>query len=282
MFVAKLKAGPILQTKGFSSRRSNSTSCHGNIYILIHSSAGAAGASSRRWRRWHGTCGNWNVCLVLFAASQAAKAGLKNMSVSQWSCVFTWASSRVAFSWTGDRGRHCRLHASSDCDDCLHAYFCDSGARLDAPCGFYDRVCYPQKYTHRQQLARLEESARGDTEGDRHHQWAAGNSPGEGLWAQLQRTWRKSPIVHAKQWLQSLTGCLCKTHSESSSQDRQQTLSFLPTRDKEGQRQSPKALELSGDSCIEACSTLPLERRMNGCYWRSISTCPYLIWLSKK
>ena len=32
------------------------------------------------------------------------------MSVSQWSCVFTWASSRVAFSWTGDRGRLCRLH----------------------------------------------------------------------------------------------------------------------------------------------------------------------------
>ena len=26
--------------------------------------------------------------------------------------------------------------------DCLHAYFCDSGARLDAPYGFYDRVCY--------------------------------------------------------------------------------------------------------------------------------------------
>ena len=53
--------------------------------------------------------------------------------------------------------------------------FCDSGARLDAPCGFYDRVCY-QKYTHRQHLARLEEPARGDSEGDRHHQWAAGNS----------------------------------------------------------------------------------------------------------
>ena len=175
MFVAKLKAGPILQTKVFSSRRSTSTSCHGNIYILIHSSAGAAGASSRRWRRWHGTCGNWNVCLVLFAASQAAKPRLENMSVLQWSCVFTWASSRIAFSWTGDRGRLCRLHAASDRDDCLHAYFCDSGARLDAPCGFYDRVCY-QKYTHRQNLARLEDSARGDSEGDRHHQWAAGNS----------------------------------------------------------------------------------------------------------
>ena len=35
--------------------------------------------------------------------------------------------------------------------------------------------CY-QKYTHRQHLARLEESARGDAEGDRHHQRAAGNS----------------------------------------------------------------------------------------------------------
>ena len=268
MFVAKLKAGPILQTKVFSSRRSNSTSCHGNIYILIHTSAGAAGASSRRWRRWHGTCGNWNVCLVLFAASQAAKARLENMSVSQWSCVFTWASSRVAFSWTGDR------------DDCLHAYFCDSGARLDAPCGFYDRVCY-QKYTHRQHLARLEESARG-LGGRPSSPVSSRQQSGEGLWAQLQRTWRKSPTVHAKQWLQSLTGCFCKTHSESSSQDWQQTLSFLPTRDKEGQRQSPKALELSGDPCIEACSTLPLERRMSGCYWRSISTCPYLIWLSKK
>ena len=47
--------------------------------------------------------------------------------------------------------------------------------RSDAPCGFYDRVCY-QKYTPRQHLARLEESARGDSEGHRHHQWAAGNS----------------------------------------------------------------------------------------------------------
>ena len=140
-----------------------------------------------------------------FASSflRPAKARLENMSVSQWSCVFTWASSRVAFSWTGDRGRLCRLHAASDRDDCLHAYLCDSGARLDAPCGFYDRVCY-QKYTHRQHLARLEESARGDSEGDRHHQWAAGQQCGEGLWAQLQRTWRKSPTVHAKQWLQSL------------------------------------------------------------------------------
>ena len=119
-----------------------------------------------------GTCGNWNVCLVLFAASQAAKARLENMSVSQWSCVFTWASSRVAFSWTGDRGRLCRLHAASVRDDCLHAFsLWQPGARLDASCGFYDRVCY-QKYTHRQHLARLEESARGDAEGDRHHQWA--------------------------------------------------------------------------------------------------------------
>ena len=50
----------------------------------------------------------------------------------------------------------------------LHAFPCDSGARLDAPCGFYDRVCY-QKYTHRQHLATLEESARGDSEGDRNH-----------------------------------------------------------------------------------------------------------------
>ena len=95
------------------------------------------------------------------------------------------------------------------------------------------------------------------------------------------RTWRKSPTVHAKRWLQSLTGCLCKTHSESSSQDWQQTLSFLPTREREGQRQSPKALKLSGEPYIESCSTLPLERRVSGCYWRSISTCPYLIWLSK-
>ena len=60
-------------------------------------------------------------------------------------------------------------------DDCLHAFPCDSGARLDATCGFYDRVCY-QKYTHRQHFATLEESAGGDAEGDRHHQWAAGNS----------------------------------------------------------------------------------------------------------
>ena len=56
--------------------------------------------------------------------------------------------------------------------------------------------------------------------------------------------------MHAKQWLQSLTWCLCKTHSESSSQYWQQTSSFLPTRDKESQSQSPKALELSDDSCI--------------------------------
>ena len=172
LFVAKLKAGPILQTKVFSSRRSNSTSCHGNIHVLIHSSAGA---SSRRWRCLHGTCGNWNVCLGLFAASQAAKARMEFMSVSQWSCVFTWASSRVALCWASDRGRLCRLHTASVRDDCLHAFLCDSGARLDAPCGFYDRVCY-QKYTHRQHLARLEESARGDAGGDRHHQWAAGNS----------------------------------------------------------------------------------------------------------
>ena len=46
---------------------------------------------------------------------------------------------------------------------CMHAFLCDSGARLDAPRGFYDRVCY-------QHLARLEDSVRVDAEGDRHHQ----------------------------------------------------------------------------------------------------------------
>ena len=274
------KRGRSCKRRFFSSRRSTSTSCHGNIYILIHSSAGAAGASSRRWRRWHGTCGNWNVCLVLFAASQAAKARLENMSVSQWSCVFTWASSRVAFSWTGDRGRLCRLHAASDRDDCLHAYFCDSGARLDAPCGFYDRVCY-QKYTHRQNLARLEDSARGDSEEDRHCQWAAGNSLVRDSELSCNGPEGKAqPCTPNSVCSLSQDASARLTRSQVGKTDNKLCLFYQQeTKKVKGCRQK---LELSGDPCIEACSTLPLERRMSGCYWRSISTCPCLIWLSKK
>ena len=183
---------------------------------------------------------------------------------------------------TGDRGRLCRLHAASDRDDCLHAYFCDSGARLDAPCGFYDRVCY-QKYTHRQHLATLEESARGDSEGDRHHQWAAGNSLVRDSELSCNGPEGKAqPCTPNSGCSLSQDASARLTRSQVAKTDNK--LCFLPTRlwDKESQRQSPKALELSGDPCIEACSTLPLERRMSGCYWRSISTCPYLIWLSKK
>ena len=165
-------------------------------------------------------------------------------------CVFTWASSWVAFSRTGDRGRLCRLHTGSVRDDCLHALLCDRGARLDAPCGFYDRVCYQKLYSratscHTRRISKRRRGGRPSSPVSSRQQ------SGEELWAQLQRTWRKlSPTVHAKQWLQSLTGCLCKTHSESSSQYWQQTLSFLPTRDKKSQRQSLKALELGDDPCI--------------------------------
>ena len=193
----------------------------------------------------------------------------------------------VAFSWTGDRGRLCRLHAASDRDDCLHAYFCDSSARLDAPCGFYDRVCY-QKYTHRQHLARLEESARGDSEGDRHHQWAAGNVNSLVRDSELSCNARYGPEGKTQPCTPN-SGCSLSqdasarlTRSQVAKTDSKLCLFYQQeTKKVKGSRQkfsnSVVTLALS-----RACSTLPLERRMSGCYWRSISTCPYLIWLSKK
>ena len=68
----------------------------------------------------------------------------------------------VAF---GERSWKTLLQAANVRDDHLHAFLCGSGAGLDAPRGFYHRVCY-QKYTHRHHLARLEESAGGDADGD--------------------------------------------------------------------------------------------------------------------
>ena len=197
---------------------------------------GPPGASSRRWRRWHGTCGNWNLCLVLLRPAKLPK-----LDWNSCLCHSGPVSSHepLVFSWTGDRGRLSRLHTASVRDDCLHAFLCDSGARLDAPgCGFYDRVCY-QKYTHRQHLATLEESARGDVEGDRHHQWAAGNSLVRNSELICNGPEGKAqPCTPNSGWSLSQDASVRLTRSQVANTDNKLCL-FLPTKDKEIQRQSP-------------------------------------------
>ena len=152
------------------------------------------------------------------------------MSVSQWSCVFTWASSRVSFSWTGDRGRLCRLHAASDRDAGLSAclflwQWCQIGCSLWILWPSLLSKVYSQATSC--QTRRIRKRRRG---GRPSSPVSSRQQSGEGLWALLQWTWRKSPTVHAKQWLQSLTGCLCKTHSESSSQVYREWQNPKPTR----------------------------------------------------
>ena len=100
-----------------------------------------------------------------FASSVLHPAKLQKLDWNTCLCHSGPVPSHEPLVAFGERSWKTLLQAASVRDDHLHAFLCGSGAGLDAPRGFYHRVCY-QKYTHRQYLARLEESTGGEKNGD--------------------------------------------------------------------------------------------------------------------